>query len=115
MFKNVLFLILLLLANPSLWSTSPTVLWSFDLKAPSFGNACSADLDDDGKLEIVFSTYTNDGYIYVLNSEDGSVLWKYNTNGCNDAAPLIIDVDRDGQLDIILRTSCSNMMYCFNG
>ena len=53
----------------------PQIKWRFDIKDNAYGQAAAADLDKDGKLEIVFSTYRNDGYIYVLNAEDGSLLW----------------------------------------
>lgn len=63
------------------------ILWTYNFKAPSFGSAAVGDIDNDGKMEIVFGTYFNDENIYALNAEDGSLLWKYNTKSCNDASP----------------------------
>ncbi len=93
----------------------PVVQWSFDLQDNAFGNPCAADIDNDGKKEVVFSTYRNDGYIYALNSEDGSLLWKYNIGDCSDAAPIIYDLDKDGDLEVLVNSSCVPYMYCFNG
>jgi outer membrane protein assembly factor BamB len=93
----------------------PYIRWQFDTQDMSFGNACAADIDADGWLEIVFSTYFNDKHIYALNAENGTLLWKYDIGGCSDAAPVIYDVDGDGKLDVILHSSCVPYMFCFNG
>lgn len=93
----------------------PEIIWQFDTKDMSFGNACAGDIDNDGYLEIVFSTYFNDGHIYAINSEDGSLLWKYDIGGCSDAAPIIYDIDNDGNLEVILHSSSVPFMFCFNG
>jgi outer membrane protein assembly factor BamB len=90
-------------------------LWNYDVNDMAFGNAASADLDGDGYLEIVFSTYRNDSSVYVLNAEDGSLLWKVNLDGCNDAAPLIFDVDNDNELEVVIASSCVAKTTCFEG
>jgi outer membrane protein assembly factor BamB len=112
--RKIAVLILIFFIN-ELIAQKPDILWYFDLKSVSFGNSCADDIDGDGKLEIVFSTYFNDETVYALNSEDGSLLWKYKTGGCNDAAPLIADVDGDGSKEVILHSSTSHYLYCFNG
>jgi outer membrane protein assembly factor BamB len=96
-------------------SSSPQILWWYDLQAPSFGSSATGDIDNDGKLEIVFGTYFNDENVYALNAENGSLLWSYNTGGCNDASPAIADVDLDGYLEVIIPASSPSMVYCFNG
>lgn len=105
----------IIICNSNLFASPPEVLWSFDLKSVSFGNSCADDIDSDGKLEIVFSTYFQDESIYALNAEDGSVLWSYKTNGANDAAPIIYDVDMDGKKEVVLHNSSNAKLYCFNG
>jgi len=96
-------------------SDDPGILWWYDLDAPSFGSAATADIDEDGHLEIVFGTYFNDEHIYALNAENGTLLWKYNTGGCNDASPVIADVDQDGELEVVVPASSPYRIYCFNG
>ncbi|MCX6245363.1 MAG: FG-GAP-like repeat-containing protein [Bacteroidetes bacterium] len=93
----------------------PEIKWHYDVNAPAFGQAASADIDNDGKPEIVFSTYMNDGEIYALNAENGSLLWHYKTGNCNDAGPVIYDVDMDGNPEVILASSCLTWTYCFDG
>jgi outer membrane protein assembly factor BamB len=94
---------------------TPQIKWHFDVSAPAFGQAAMGDIDNDGKQEIVFSTYMNDGKCYALNAEDGSLLWEFSTGSCNDAAPLIYDVDQDGNLEVILASSCITETYCLDG
>jgi outer membrane protein assembly factor BamB len=93
----------------------PQILWWYDLNAPSFGSSAVGDIDNDGKLEIVFGTYFNDEYIYALNADSGTLLWRYNTGGCNDASPAIADVDLDGALEVVIPASSPCRVYCFNG
>lgn len=112
---KIILIALIILNNTSIHSQTPNISWSYDLYDNAFGNPSAADLDKDGKKEIVFSTYRNDGFLYVLNSEDGSLLWKYNIGDCSDAAPLIFDFDEDTDLEIVVHSSCLPYMFCFNG
>jgi len=107
---------------PLLFSqTDPEIKWQFDTNSAAYGNAAAGDIDGDGKLEIVFGCYRNDGHIYALNAEDGSLLWKYDATapgsdqGCNDVAILIYDTDSDGQPEVIVPSSCNARTFCFNG
>jgi len=112
---SMLIVWLFVVSMPNANCQAPQIKWHFDVKAPSFGQAAYDDLDNDGKTEIVFSTYMNDGEIYALNAENGSLLWHYRTGDCNDAAPVIYDVDGDGKLEVILASSCISKTYCFDG
>lgn len=108
----------MLLLN-TLNAQTPNIKWWFDTKDASFGQSAAADIDGDGKLEIVFGCYRNDSCIYALNGEDGSLLWKFNAHGwgegCNDVAPVIYDVDGDDSLEVIVASSCNPKTFCFNG
>ncbi|GMU38666.1 MAG: hypothetical protein AMXMBFR22_28570 [Phycisphaerae bacterium] len=91
------------------------MMWSVDLKAPSFGSAAAGDLNGDGKPEIVFGTYFNDGHVYALNGADGRVLWKHRSDGGPfDASILILDVDRDGKPEVLCADSAYGTLYCLN-
>jgi outer membrane protein assembly factor BamB len=96
-------------------TNEPQILWWYDLNAPSFGSSAVGDIDEDGRLEIVFGTYFNDEHVYALNAENGTLLWKYDTGGCNDASPAIADVDLDGHPEVIIPASSPYTLYCFNG
>ena len=63
--------------NYLLSHAQPSIIWSYNLDDMSFANSAAADIDNDNKLEIVFGTYRNDGKIYALNAEDGSMLWQW--------------------------------------
>jgi outer membrane protein assembly factor BamB len=117
-FHNSRFVILLInifTTTTLVFSQVPQIKWHFDVDAPAFGQAAMDDIDKDGKPEIVFSTYMNDGAVYALNAENGSLCWKYVTGGCNDAAPIIYDVDHDDTLEVILASSCITKTFCLNG
>ena len=93
----------------------PTTTWTFGINSACFGGAACADLDNDGKKEIVFATYNNDGKVYCLNAENGSLKWAYNIGGCGDVAVNIYDLNMDGQLDVFVNGSCNPTAFCFNG
>jgi outer membrane protein assembly factor BamB len=100
--------------------TEPSIKWKFDTYDACYGQPAAADIDNDGKFEIVFGCYRNDSCVYALNGENGSLLWKFNAatkfgEGCNDTAPLIYDVDNDGNLDVIVASSCNPTTFCFDG
>lgn len=99
---------------------TPEIKWWFDTKSFSAGQTAVADIDNDSKLELVFGCYRNDGGIYALNSEDGSLLWAYYPHsppkqGCNDVAPVIYDIDADGLPEVIVPSSCTPVTVCLNG
>ena len=101
-------------------SLEPKIKWTFDTRDACFGQPAAGDIDGDGKLEIVFGCYRNDGNIYALNGEDGSLHWKFSTasdsaEGCNDTTPLLYDIDKDGVPEVIVPSSCTPKTYCFSG
>lgn len=108
-----------------IWTTfsvaqTPKIKWWYDVHDFSAGQTVSQDIDNDGKLELVFGCYRNDSNVYALNAENGTLLWKYNTSpagshGCNDVSPIIYDVDNNSSLEVILPSSCNPKTYCFNG
>jgi len=122
-FQKIIFcslLFFIIFSGTNLKAQTPTIKWWYDLHDASFGQTAAGDIDNDGKLELVFGCYRNDSCVYALNSEDGSLLWKYNTHpagaeGCNDVAPVIYDVDNDGTTEVIVASSCNPITFCFNG
>lgn len=104
----------------SLMSQTPEIKWWFDTKSFCAGQSAASDIDGDGKYEIVFGCYRNDGGIYALNAEDGTLLWSYYphnpaSEGCNDSAPIIYDIDSDGNMEVIFASSCTDKTICLDG
>jgi outer membrane protein assembly factor BamB len=118
--KILLPLLAVLFAGKLTYAQFPQIKWFFDTHDASYGQSAAADIDGDGKLEIVFGCYRNDSCVYALNAENGTLLWKFNTHpngaeGCNDVAPVIYDVDGDDSLEVIVPSSCNPVTYCFRG
>ena len=117
-FLLIVFFVCMITSNTT--AQTPTFKWSFDPHDASFGQTAAADIDKDGKLELVFGCYRNDSCVYAINAENGTLLWKYNTHpagyeGCNDVAPIIYDIDHDDTLEVIVPSSCNPITFCFNG
>lgn len=106
--------------SQNIYAQVPKIKWWYNTYDFSAGQAAAKDIDNDGKLEVVFGCYRNDSSIYALNGEDGTLLWKYNasavgSHGCNDVAPIIYDVDNNGTEEVIVPGSCNPKTFCFNG
>ena len=77
-----------------------SILWFSDLPGDYIYHGGSfADVDADGKPEIVIGSY--DHYIYLLNAEDGSLEWSYYAPYYVAAPTSIADVDADNDLEIV--------------
>lgn len=78
--------------------------------------AAVADIDSDGKYEVVIGTFW--GFVYALNGEDGSKLWsiRLDPNSCIQSEPLILDVNGDGNRDVIVTQFLGmHRIYALNG
>ena len=80
------------------------VEWSISTGYPNCIDSppAAADVDNDGRPEIVFGTFY--GHVFCLNGEDGSTLWQANlgNNSYIQTGPNILDCDDDGQLDVVV-------------
>lgn len=95
---------------------APTVRGKFEAEV-LWSSPVVADLDGDGKLEIVYGTgnFFRDGrgqYVRVWN-HDGKLRDTLTTLGRSDVTPLIADLDGDGQMEIVTATSEGYIM-CWN-
>jgi len=77
----------------------------------------TADIDNDGHLEIVYGTgnYFHDDrgkFIRVWN-HDGTNKLKLSTVGRTFATPLLADIDNDGDLEI-LATTLEGYLFCWD-
>jgi len=76
------------------------LLWSYTTGHFVSSSPSIADIENDGKLEVVMGS--GDGNLYALNGEDGSLLWAYKTDSAVTTSPSIADVDNDGKLEVIV-------------
>ena len=84
----------------TLWGNNGTTLWYSDLPSDYMYHGCSfADLDEDGKPELVIGSYDN--HVYVFNAEDGSLAWQYVAPYYIGAPTSIGDLNNDGHLEIV--------------
>ena len=118
--RKINLIITLLLCSVFVYSQSNNIKWQYRVNDASYGQSAAADIDNDGKLEIVFGCYRNDSMIYALNAEDGTLLWKFNARtafaeGCNDVAPILYDINNDKTPEVIVPASCNPKTFCFDG
>lgn len=92
------------------------VLWTLALNSDQKGSAHVADVDGDGKPEIVFGTYFNDEHLYCVDAASGTVKWKHKSDGGPlDASVAIADVDGDEKLEVLSGDSAYGTLYCLSG
>ena len=77
-----------------------------------------ADLDGDGKLEILHGEFG--GYVRCIDATNGSTKWHLlvDANSWIQTAPVIIDADKDGQLDFVVANwnfGSDHRVFCYNG
>ena len=76
-----------------------TLLWAVPVHDHVYHGSAVADLDQDGKPEIVIGSYNDT--LYCLNGEDGSVHWKFAGSGYIGAPASIADLDNDGNCEVV--------------
>ena len=101
--------------------TNVLPLWTYGIDSASYGGAAVDDIDNDGKLELVFGTHIGDEHLYALNAEDGSLLWKFWAGpGPIDSSVRLYDINDDDQLEVIFTAydsyiNGSGILYVLHG
>ena len=91
-----------------------SLLWSYNTGNWQWPSSI-ADLDGDGRLEIVTGSPWTKNKILAINGEDGSLLWSSSME-LEGSFPVIGDIDGDGRLEVITNSSgdIANI-YALNG
>lgn len=92
--------------------TPEGVLWTMDMKSDTKGSGAIADLDGDGKPEVVFGSYFGEQHLFCVKGATGEVIWKHKSDaGPLDASVAIADLDGDGKLEVLSADSSSGHFY----
>lgn len=91
------------------------LLWSVETGSPCFGSGAAADLDGDGRVEILFGCYFGDELLRCLSGKSGELLWsKRSIGGPFDASVLVMDLDGDKKAEIVFGDSAHGRMWCLD-
>ena len=127
----LLFFALTVTRSNAMVSSTQTPKWKLPLPARcstpadcEISSPALADINEDGKLDIVVAT--SNGHVIAIrdNGSSGAVLWDRdvspyfgmasNTQQIN-SSPAIADIDNDGKLEIVVGTGTIHQSMCTQG
>ncbi|MGC8894954.1 MAG: FG-GAP-like repeat-containing protein [candidate division WOR-3 bacterium] len=77
-----------------------------------FSSPAVADLDGDGKKEVIIGT-GDKGKVICVNGQNGTLKWEFLSGGYL-SSPAIADVDNDGIKDVVIGSQ-GKKVHCLNG
>lgn len=88
------------------------IRWTFNLPPP-VSDFATADLDGDGKMELLCGA--GDGKLYALKEKGGkcSILWSVAMGQQTIGAPIIADVNGDGKAEILVASE-DGRLHCLS-
>ena len=100
-------------AKPYAVNYYPALRWRVTLGMNKNTTPALADLDLDGRTDIVIAAAGGEGenLLYRL-ADGGEVMWKINLPAPATAGVTLGDVDRDGTLDILV--ACGPQLLCYD-
>jgi serine/threonine protein kinase/outer membrane protein assembly factor BamB len=78
----------------------PMLLWSFPTRGQIESSTAVADINGDGRLEVVATS--NDGCVYALEGNSGDLIWKLSTGADFHGSPAVCDLEGDGAQEIVV-------------
>src|SRR2546428_145702 len=93
--------------GPPQWSAGPR--WTYGPTGGGASGATIADLDNDGRLDIVFGG--TDGYVYCLD-DHGNLKWRTLVASGQSVpfTPQVADVDHSGRLSVVVSTNAPSVV-----
>jgi outer membrane protein assembly factor BamB len=82
-----------------------SVIWKKTWPAGANGTTV-ADVDGDGRMEVIITDYGKPKSIFLLSGQDGSEIWRRETGGTCYGRPTAMDVNNDGYLEILSHHHC---------
>ena len=90
----------------------PATFWIYNTEGHVLASPTIGDVDNDGMPEVVIGG--DDGKMYVINGEDGSILWYNYTGHPIFSSAAIGDINNDGNLEIVVGDK-GGFINAFNG
>ncbi|KAJ8899673.1 hypothetical protein K2173_019370 [Erythroxylum novogranatense] len=85
--------------------------WKTEVSSSIYANPLIADINSDGKLDIVVPSFVH--YLEVLEGSDGDKMpgWPAFHQSTVHASPLLYDIDKDGVKEIALATYNGQVLF----
>jgi len=96
---------------PSFAAPILSLKWSRYLgsNAGTYIGALAADINNDGKMEIIVTgapANSTDGVVTALEGNTGNIIWQVSARGVTRHSPFdIVDLDSNGDLEIVISTA----------
>jgi len=83
--------------------TGDEVLWVHPGVGKTTSGLLVADVNEDGRMEAITTTYYDDGHLTCLDASSGELVWKLSWPGLlRYSNPAVADVTGDGNLDLVV-------------
>lgn len=80
-----------------------TVLWTHPNVGKTTSGLMLADVNQDGRMEAITTTYYDDGFLTCLDASSGELLWQFSWPGLlRYSNPAVADVTGDGGADLVV-------------
>ncbi|KAI4331700.1 hypothetical protein MLD38_029857 [Melastoma candidum] len=85
--------------------------WQTEVSSSIYATPLIADINGDGKLDIVVSTFVH--YLEVLDGADGEKMsgWPAFHQSTVHGSPILYDMDKDGNREIVLATYNGEVLF----
>ena len=93
------------------WWSNGSSYWTYIINTEVTSSPALADLDGDGKLDVVFGSWDNNVTALYYN---GTKAWSYTTGDTIDSSFAVADIDQDGDVEVLI-PSTDGYLYVLYG